>query len=414
MVQNYQTEAPGLTLSTAMQEAARCLLCEDAPCSKACPAHTDPARFIRSLRFRNVKGAAEVIRENNALGAVCARVCPTERYCELACPRGQIDQPIRIGDLQRYITDMETKLGMEILKPGKDTGKRVAIIGAGPAGLQAATTLRQQGIGVTIFEAQAKAGGYLTYGIPEYRLPQVIIDHEVDRIVKLGVDLRCGVRVGQDVSWDHLKATYDAILVTVGCQAAKELQQLANNVCTESAISFLARVKSGQLTAADLPSEVLVIGGGDVAMDVATTLKRLGVPHVTDVAYEEFSEFRASKTELAGTRQTGVTLIDGYKPVAAHQNRVTFRHRKMAAELTITADKIIYAVGQKMDLTGLVVDLQHNERILGAAKYHTADPRVFAAGDIVPGDQTVVFAVQKGKEAATEICRTLLGGNKND
>lgn len=302
MVQNYQTEAPGLTLSTAMQEAARCLLCEDAPCSKACPAHTDPARFIRSLRFRNVKGAAEVIRENNALGAVCARVCPTERYCELACPRGQIDQPIRIGDLQRYITDMETKLGMEILKPGKDTGKRVAIIGAGPAGLQAATTLRQQGIGVTIFEAQAKAGGYLTYGIPEYRLPQVIIDHEVDRIVKLGVDLRCGVRVGQDVSWDHLKAIYDAILVTVGCQAAKELQQLANNVCTESAISFLARVNSGQLTAADLPSEVLVIGGGDVAMDVATTLKRLGVPHVTDVAYEEFSEFRASKTELAGTR----------------------------------------------------------------------------------------------------------------
>ena len=106
--------------------------------------------------------------------------------------------------------------------------------------------------------------------------------------------------------------------------------------------------------------------------------------------------------------------MGGYKPVAAHQNRVTFRHRKMAAELTITADKIIYAVGQKMDLTGLVVDLQHNERILGAAKYHTADPRVFAAGDIVPGDQTVVFAVQKGKEAATEICRILLGGNEND
>lgn len=414
MVNDYQKEAPGLTLSTAMQEAARCLLCADAPCSKACPAGTDPARFIRSLRFQNVKGAAEVIRENNALGAVCARVCPTERYCESACPRGKIDRPIRIGDLQRYITDMEASLGMKILKPGKDTGKKVAIVGAGPAGLQAATTLRQRGVAVTIFEANQKAGGYLTTGIPEYRLPQAIVDHEVARIVDLGVDLRCGVRVGKDVSLDQLKQDYDAVLVTVGCQAAKQLDQLANNVCTEAAISFLARVKAGQVTASDLPDHVLVIGGGDVAMDVATTLKRLGVPHVTDVAYEEFSEFRASKTELAGTRAAGVTLIDGYQPVSAQQNQVTFKHRKVAAELTIEADKIIYAVGQRADLTGLDLDLQHNERALGAAKYHTTDPQVFAAGDIVAGDQTVVFAVQKGKEAAGEICRTLLGGNDHD
>ena len=194
MTSKYETEAKGYTMTTVMQEAARCLLCEDAPCSQACPAHTNPAKFIRSVRFRNVKGAAETIWENNALGAICARVCPTERYCEKACTRAKIDHPIDIGGIQRYVTDMERKEKMQILHAGKDNGMSVAIIGSGPAGLQAATTLRQKGYAVDIYEKNAKAGGYLTYGIPEYRLPEAIVDYEVQRIVDLNVTLECGFR----------------------------------------------------------------------------------------------------------------------------------------------------------------------------------------------------------------------------
>ena len=176
MTSKYQTEAKGYTMTTVMQEAARCLLCEDAPCSKACPAHTNPAKFIRSVRFRNVKGAAETIRENNALGAICARVCPTERYCESACTRAKIDGPIDIGGIQRYVTDMERKENMQILHAGKPNGMNIALIGSGPAGLQAVTTLLQKGYAVDIYEKNAKAGGYLTYGIPEYRLPESIVE----------------------------------------------------------------------------------------------------------------------------------------------------------------------------------------------------------------------------------------------
>lgn len=412
MTSKYNQEPKGYTMSTVMQEAARCLLCEDAPCSKACPAHTNPAKFIRSVRFRNVKGAAETIRENNALGAICARVCPTERYCEKACTRAKIDGPIDISGIQRYVTDMERKENMQILHPGKDNGMNVAIIGSGPAGLQAATTLRQKGYAVDIYEKQAKAGGYLTYGIPEYRLPEEIVDYEVQRIVNLGANIKYNVTVGKDITLDELKTKYDAVIVAIGASAAKTIPMFEHNICTESAISFLARAKENK-GKIDVPDNVLVIGGGDVAMDVVTTLKKLNVPHVTDVVYEEFSEFKASKKELAGAQQAGVTIIDGYVPKEVHQNRTTFKHRKIDSELTITADKIILAIGQKIAADGLDIDIQHNEIPFREARYHTKDPKVFATGDIVDGDKTVVVAVQKGKEVAEEIDR-VLGGQNND
>lgn len=409
MTAEYEREAPGYTMTTVMQEAARCLLCEDAPCSQACPAHTDPAKFIRSVRFQNVKGAAETIRENNALGAICARVCPTERYCESACTRAKIDGPIDIGGIQRYVTDQEQKLGMQILKPGKANGMRVAIVGTGPAGLQAATTLLQKGYAVEMFEKQKKAGGYLTYGIPEYRLPTTIVDYEVNRIVKLGAKIHYQTTVGQDVSVDDLKADFAAVIVAIGQGSAKALPMFDHNICTEPAIAFLARAKEKRGQLDDLPDNVLVIGGGDVAMDVVTTLKKLGVPHVTDVVYEAFDEFKASKKELVGAQAAGVTIIDDYVPTAVHQNQVTFKHRAIDATLTLAADKIILAVGQKVAASGLDLDLQHNELPYRAARYHTKNPQVFVTGDLVAGDQTVVVAVQKGKEVAEEIDQTLRG-----
>lgn len=410
---NYTKEDQGYTMSTVMQEAARCLLCEDAPCSKACPAHTNPAKFIRSVRFRNVKGAAETIRENNALGAICARVCPTERYCESACTRAKIDGPIDIAGIQRYVTDMECKENMQILHVGKPNGMSVAIIGSGPSGLQSATTLLQKGYAVDIYEKAPKAGGYLTYGIPEYRLPESIVDYEVQRIVNLGAKIHYNQVIGKDLSIDDLKKDHDAVIVAVGLAKAKMLPMFEHNICTESAISFLARAKESKGELTDLPDNVLVIGGGDVAMDVVTTLKRLGVSHVTDVVYEEFKEFKASKKELAGAQAQGVTIVDGYVPTGVRQNKVTFKARNIDSEMTITADKIILAVGQKADMSDLGIDLQHNEVPFRAAKYRTPDPRVFATGDIVAGDQTVVYAVQKGKEVAEEV-NQVLGGSSND
>lgn len=405
MTRGYSDETQqGYTMDTVMEEAQRCLLCLDAPCSAACPAGTDPARFIRSVRFRNLKGAAETIRENNAIGGVCARVCPTERYCQQACSRCGIDRPIDIGGIQRFVTDFEETVGMEILKTGAANGKKIGIIGSGPSGLQAAAALLGLGYEVHIYEKSEKAGGYLRYGIPEYRLPERVVDREIEKIEKMGAEFHCGTDIGTDCTMDELKETYDAVLVAAGASVGKWLPMFEGNDRTETAVEFLARVKA-KGGKEEVPDHVVVIGGGDVAMDAATTLKRLGAKRVTDVAYEELCEFLASEKELEGARQAGVTIIDGYIPEQVDGNTVTFKHRHMDARLCLGADKIILAVGQKPDVKSLGLEMEGNEA--KADGYQTADPEVFVTGDLAEGDKTVVWAVRKGKEAAQAIHESL-------
>ena len=405
MTRGYSDETQqGYTMDTVMEEAQRCLLCLDAPCSAACPAGTDPARFIRSVRFRNLKGAAETIRENNAIGGVCARVCPTERYCQQACSRCGIDRPIDIGGIQRFVTDFEETVGMEILKTGAANGKKIGIIGSGPSGLQAAAALLGLGYEVHIYEKSEKAGGYLRYGIPEYRLPERVVDREIEKIEKMGAEFHCGTDIGTDCTMDELKETYDAVLVAAGASVGKWLPMFEGNDRTETAVEFLARVKA-KGGKEEVPDHVVVIGGGDVAMDAATTLKRLGAKRVTDVAYEELCEFLAAEKELEGARQAGVTIIDGYIPEQVDGNTVTFKHRHMDARLCLGADKIILAVGQKPDVKSLGLEMEGNEA--KADGYRTADPKVFVTGDLAEGDKTVVWAVRKGKEAAQAIHESL-------
>ena len=279
---------PAFTPLTVCEEASRCLLCHDAPCSKACPAGTDPAKFIRSVRFRNFKGAAETVRENNILGAVCARVCPTERYCQLACSRCGIDKPIDIGRIQRYITDFEEAVGMKILeKPAEKRGKSVAVVGGGPGGLSVAAELLKMGYDVELFEKEDRLGGYLRYGIPEYRLPDRVVDGEIRRIFELGLVAHVGVRVGKDITLDELRERFDAVVVGIGLSAGKWLPMFEGNPDVETAVSFLRRAKEsgGKL---EIPQNVLVVGGGDVSMDTCTTLKLLGAKNVTAIVYEEF------------------------------------------------------------------------------------------------------------------------------
>lgn len=398
----------GFSPLTVCEEASRCLLCLDAPCSKACPAGTCPDKFIRSVRFRNFKGAAETIRENNALGAICARVCPTEKYCQKGCSRSGIDRPIDIGRIQRFVTDYEESLKMEILESGKDNGKAVALVGSGPASLQAAVSFRKLGYKVDVYEKENVLGGMLRL-IPEYRLPDHIVDKEIERIEKLGVNFFLNKEVGKDISMEELKNKYDAVIVAVGYSYGKMLPMFKDSNIATTAVDFLREVKAkkGDVKVED---NVLVIGGGDVAMDVVTTLKLLNVNHVTDVVYEKFDEFKASKKELEGAQKMGVTIIDGYMPISIEDNVVTFAHREIKSELRIKADKIILAVGQYPDVNGLGIELVKNEVNTGR-NYFTNDPKVFVCGDIAHSrfDKTVVGGVRTGKEVALYV-DMILGG----
>ena len=411
MSKKYQEEYEvAFSPRLVMEEASRCLLCLDAPCSASCPAGTDPAKFIRSLRFKNVKGAAETVRINNILGAICARVCPTERYCQAGCSRSGIDKPIDIGRIQRYITDFEDALKMDILEVKEDNGKKIAVIGSGPAGLTAAAELAKEGFKVTIYEKEAKAGGYLRYGIPEYRLPNAIVDREIDRIVKLGVDIVLNTKVGEDIKVEDLRKDNDAVIFAVGYSQGKMLDMFKDNRKVIKAVDWLKKTKTRKGNV-KVPENVLVIGGGDVAMDVVTSLKLLGCPHVTDVVYEQFSEFRASKKELMNAQEQGVTIIDGYVPEKVKGKTVTFKHREIDATIKVKADKIILAVGQRPDVTGLGVELVKGE-VNEGTPYVTKDPKVFVAGDIANSkyDKTVVGSVRTGKEVALKVDEAIRSG----
>lgn len=380
-----------------MEEASRCLLCHDAPCSLSCPAGTDPAKFIRSVRFKNVKGAAETVRINNVLGAICARVCPTERYCQQGCSRSGIDKPIDIGRIQRYVTDFEDATKMNILECKPSNGKQIAIVGSGPAGLSAAAYLAMDGFKVTIFEKEAKAGGYLRNGIPEYRLPNEVVDKEIKRIQKLGVEIICNHKV-EDL--EELKKQYDAVILAIGHNKGKMLPLFAGKRFVKIAVDFLKEVKRKKGNV-KLPENVLVIGGGDVAMDTVTTLKLLGVPHVTDVVYETFAEFKASKKELQGAQEEGVTIIDGYVPFALSGKTVKFKHRFIPSELKIKADLIILAVGQYTEAGFFNLEVNKTQEVL--EKENRISGNLFAAGDIAHGEKTVVYAVRSGKEVAYRV-----------
>lgn len=411
MTKLYCTEFDQLyTPQRVIDEAARCLLCYDAPCSQDCPAGTRPDAFIRSVFFRNFKGAAEIVRENNALGSVCSRVCPTEKLCEAGCSRSGIDRPIDIGGIQKYITNFESAAKMNILKKGAGDKGSIAIIGSGPAGLQASVTLTNLGYRVTIYEKNAEFGGWLRYGIPEYRLPNAILDEEIELIKNMGVKFVNYAHIGQNHSIDRLKAEHKAILVAIGASYGAHLPMFMDNDAVTLAVDDLAKIKMNKGDV-EVPGSALVIGGGDVAMDIATSLKMLGCEQVTCVARETLAELPASKHELQLAQTMNVSIIDGYTPTSITQNSVTFEHQSHLAALTISAEKIILAIGQKSEFIGLE-SLEKDHRLIKTDEYQTSAAGVFAAGDVVEGDKTVVYAVKSGKEAAEAIHQYLEGDTK--
>ena len=403
---NYTAEAvAGFTHRTAMEEAARCLLCHDAPCSKGCPAGTDPAKFIRSIRFRNDRGAAETIRENNILGGTCARVCPYDRLCEEACSRCGIDKPIKIGKLQRYAIEQEEAYGMKTLSaPEKKVGN-VACVGAGPASLAVAAELAKAGYNVTILEREAKAGGVLTYGIVPSRLPQAVVDHDIAQVEGLGVKFQFNT----EVKAADLDA-YDAVFVGAGLWA-DNLPKIDGIELdgVYAAVDFLkeARTKAEGFNPG---KKVLVVGGGDVAVDCAVSAKLLGAEDVKIVYRRTLEEAPGNMTEFHYALSLGIGMTTGMAPAAVKGNgkveAVEFKgFRDEAAELTLSADTIVFATGQKAEDMAAVAGVKVTDKGTIAADDAGATDveKIFAAGDIVNGGKTVVEAVAAGKVAAASM-----------
>ena len=403
---HYTAEAvAGFTHRTAMEEAARCLLCHDAPCSKGCPAGTDPAKFIRSIRFRNDRGAAETIRENNILGGTCARVCPYDRLCEEACSRCGIDKPIEIGKLQRYAIEQEEAYGMKTLSaPEKKVGN-VACVGAGPASLAVAAELAKAGYNVTILEREAKAGGVLTYGIVPSRLPQAVVDHDIAQVEGLGVKFQFNT----EVKAADLDA-YDAVFVGAGLWA-DNLPKIDGIELdgVYAAVDFLkeARTKAEGFNPG---KKVLVVGGGDVAVDCAVSAKLLGAEDVKIVYRRTLEEAPGNMTEFHYALSLGIGMTTGMAPAAVKGNgkveAVEFKgFRDEAAELTLSADTIVFATGQKAEDMAAVAGVKVTDKGTIAADDAGATDveKIFAAGDIVNGGKTVVEAVAAGKVAAASM-----------
>lgn len=412
----YTSEAvDGFTPRTAMEEAARCLLCIDAPCSKGCPAGTDPGKFIRSIRFRNVKGAAETIRENNVLGGSCARVCPYDRLCEEACSRCGIDRPIEIGKLQRFAVEQEKAYKMKILNaPDKKKNVKVACVGAGPASLACAAKLAQDGYQVTIFEAQAKAGGVLTYGITPARLPQHVVDFDIKAVKDLGVKFVFDTKVGEDITVEELKkAGFKAIFVGAGLWEAKVPEIPGKDLKgVTNAVEFLKAARESKGTF-NPGNSVVVIGGGDVAMDCATSAKLLGAEKVAIYYRRTLEEAPANMTEIQYATSLGVTISTNFAPVELTGDKnvefAVFKGRDGVSSAKVAADTVVFAIGQAPEDMTKVASVKVTEKgtISASAKGKTNVAGIFAAGDVVNGGKTVVEAVAAGKEAAAEIINYL-------
>ncbi|WP_315082104.1 FAD-dependent oxidoreductase [uncultured Clostridium sp.] len=393
----------------AIEESSRCLLCYDAPCSQACPIGTNPAKFIRSLRFRNLKGAVETIRENNILGGVCARVCPTKKYCEGACSRTSIDKPIEIAKLQKYLTDYENVLGLEILNKVEINKEKIAIVGSGPSALAAATKLAQLGYNVTVFEKRGKLGGWLTYGIPEERLPQAVVDNEIEYIRKIGVEFKTNVNIGKDVTIDSLsKEGYKAFLIACGMQKSKEVKIAGSDLNgVINGTDFLAEVKStGEYK---LGNKIIVIGGGDVAIDCAMTAKNLGSEDVKIVYRRTIEKMPAERKSIQEVIDLNIPIFTGIKPeeiIGENGNASRFKGTGMFddSNLDIPAENIIFAIGQEQEGVNSIANIEiNNKGIISTKEYETNIDGVFACGDIVEGDKTVVYALKLGKEAAEKV-----------
>jgi glutamate synthase (NADPH/NADH) small chain len=409
-------------------EANRCLNCYDAPCMHACPTSIDIPKFIRRIATGDLAGAAKTIMDANPMGASCARVCPTDELCEGACVYTPDAPAIRIGQLQQHATDWLIRDGRQLFTAGPPTGKRVAIVGAGPAGLSAARDLARLGHAVTIFERDDLPGGLNTYGIVPFRLPADVAVWEADQVRALGVDIRTGVSVGTDVSAAEL-LEYDAVVIACGMGTVPALGIPGEDaVGVWDALDFIRSAKMDGIVPG-LGQTVAVIGGGNTAIDAATVSKRLGVPSVTMYYRRGAERMTAYGFEIEFAKTEGVEFRTNVLPhrILTTDGRVSgleliktdpagTARALVGTEYTIPCDTVVRAIGQtKFSKLLDAFGVSHENGIAVVDEgMRTNAPTVFAAGDCMfrPGasDAMVVEAAERGKTAARSVDELLRGG----
>jgi dihydropyrimidine dehydrogenase (NAD+) subunit PreT len=432
---NFADLHPPLDQHEALVEADRCYFCYDAPCMQACPTAIDIPLFIRQIGTGNAIGAAKTIFDQNILGGMCARVCPTETLCEEACVRETAEgKPVQIGRLQRFATDAAMGQGKQFYTRAAPTGRKVAVIGAGPAGLAAAHRLARYGHDVTIFEAKPKSGGLNEYGIAAYKSVDDFAQAEVDYVTAIGgITIEHGRALGRDVHLADLTASYDAVFLGMGLAGVNALRaEGEESPGVDNAVDFIATLRQAEdLSALEVGRRVVVIGGGMTAIDAAVQSKLLGAEEVT-ICYRRGKEhMNASEFEQELAASKGVTIRHWLQP-----KRVVVQFGKVAGieleytalkdgklvgtgeTLTLACDQVFKAIGQSfvpdaLNGSGPAIALE-NGRIKVDAEGRTSLAKVWAGGDCVVDarEDLTVSAVAAGRDAAESIHRSLTSNGR--
>ena len=420
------------TKDGAVVEANRCLFCYDAPCMKSCPTSIDVPMFIRQITTENVKGSAKTIFESNILGAGCSRVCPVEKLCEGACVYNLMgEKPIEIARLQRYATEKAIEENWQLFERSPSVSKRVAIVGAGPAGLSCAHVLARQGVDVVIFEREKRGGGLMTYGVAGYKVTKEFCEDEVNYITSIGgIEIQYEKTLGKDVFLDDLQRDFDAVFLGIGVGLARPLSIEGENLAgVVNALEFIYDIRTRPLSKIAVGDKVAVIGLGMTAIDAATQAKRLGATEVTIVYRRTEDEKPCTDVEVDIARLDGVNFVFLASPKEivgsrGHVKKLICEKMRLGDTdesgrraptptgelIALDVDMVIKAAGQ-MPFESLVRDanLTHNHGKIVVEKDGSTNLKgVFAGGDAVNGGREVVDAVQAGKVGAAGILKFLI------
>jgi len=424
--ENFSDLHPPFDKHEARVAAERCLFCFDAPCIKACPTSIDIPLFIREIITGNTVGSAKTILDANIFGGMCARVCPTETLCGEACVRMAAEgKPVEIGNLQRYATDDLIGRGRQLYTRGAPTGRRVAVVGAGPAGLSCAHRLAVLGHEVVVFEARDKPGGLNEYGIAAYKSTEDFAQREVDYILGVGgIAIEYGKRLGRDMTLDGLKGEFDAVFLGMGLGDTNDLDLSDDLEGVMDAVAYIAMLRQApDLAALPVGRRIVVIGGGMTAIDIASQTKRLGAESVT-IAYRRGQpQMNASDYEQEVAQTDGVTIRHWLKPkrLIGNDGRLTGIELEYTREdggrlvgtgeaVVVECDQLFTAIGQSFlpaDVDGAPLAFDRGRLVVDAER-RTSVSGIWAGGDCVAGGQDLtVAAVEDGKQAAMSIDRAL-------
>ena len=412
---NFEDLHPPLGQSEALIEADRCYFCYDAPCTAACPTGIDIPVFIQKIRSGNIRGSANTILSENIMGGMCARVCPTEVLCEEACVRNTHEEkPVEIGLLQRHATDPVIAAGTQLFSRAPASGKKVAVVGGGPAGLSCAHRLAMLGHDVVIFNRDVKPGGLNEYGIAAYKTVDDFAQKEVDYILSIGgIELRNECTLGKDIQLPDLVDEYDAVFLGIGLSGSNALGiEGENKKGVVNATDYIAALRQADdKTTLPVGRTVVVIGGGMTAIDIAVQSRHLGAEQVHMVYRRGPEKMSASEFEQALAQTSGVKIHHRAPPkrVLGEEHVKGVEFETDSGKLVLYADMVFKAIGQQLE--GFDQFEMEHGRIVVDAGHKTSMNKVWAGGDCVAGgDDLTVSAVQHGKLAAIDIDESLREG----